>query len=217
MARDAGGGGDGTSLRGRLHRSRWEVDDLRTRPSGPVLGRALALLLVLAGAAALVHPAIRAVLGGAPGALSVVVGVTLLFVLVDPLGVLRRVENRVLASLLETLFPTTADAGDAPADVVAELQSLLPTLPWLDRLALRATAWLLLVSPVLAVGSPRPFPLLDRDDREAVTRAWGTSRFVPLRALFTLVKGTLAMVHFEREAVLDEVGWTPSDSGYGEG
>jgi hypothetical protein len=184
---------------------------------GLLLGRALALLLILAGVASLVHPLTRAVLGGAPGVLAVLAGSTLLFVLVDPLNLLRRVETRVLGAFLETLFPETAGAGADPVDVAGDLQGLLPKLPLLDRIALRGGAWLLLVSPILLVPSLRPFPYLAREDREAVARAWAQTSLVPMRALFTLMKGTVAMVHFERDAVLEEIGWTPADSGYEEG
>lgn len=199
-----------TALRDRVRRR-------VPRPGLATLGRASALLLVLLGLATLLHPGSRAVLGGAPGVLSVLLGSTLLFVLVDPLDLLRRSENRILGALLETLFPATADVGADPVDVADRLQALLPALPLLDRLALRFTAWLLLVSPLLLFRSPRPFPLLDRRGREDVCRTLGSTRIVPVRALFTLVKGTLAMVHFERDAVLEEVGWTPADSGYREG
>lgn len=189
----------------------------RLRPAPARVGHALALLLVLLGLTSLLHPVPRAVLGGAPGVAAVLVGTFLLLVLVDPLDLLLRVETRVLGALLETLFPTTADAGGDPVDVAHRLHALFPSLPLLDRLALRFTAWLILVSPLVVVPSLRPFPVLDREGREKVTRVLGSTRIVPVRALFTLVKGTLAMVHFEREAVLEEVGWSPADSGYREG
>lgn len=187
------------------------------RPGVATVGRAASLLLVLVGLVTLLHPIPRSVLGGAPGVAAVLSGLVLLFVLVDPLGVLRSVETRALAALLETLFPETASAGADPVDVADRLHGLLPSLPLLDRLALRGGAWLLLVSPLFILPSLRPFPFLAREDREAVARAWAQTSIVPFRALFTLVKGTVAMVHFERDAVLDEIGWTPADSGYGEG
>lgn len=197
----------GSALGGRVRRR-------VTSPGLSTLGRAAALLLVVAGAVALLHPVLRSVLGGAPGVLAVLVGTGLLYVLVDPLGLLRRVEYRILGALLETLFPETADVGGEPVAVAERLHRLFPALPLLDRLAIRATAWLVFFSPVLVVPSLRPFPLLGQGDRQAVTSAWGSTRIVPLRALFTLVKGTLAMIHFEREAVQDTLGWSPSDSGY---
>jgi hypothetical protein len=120
-------------------------------------------------------------------------------------------ERRWRDALFAAMIPRTAEGTDelpglSELDLTSFWHNLDRTAPPLLRLGLRASVWLLTFAPLLVLGTPRLFPALPAEKRDALLRRAAGSRLYLLRQLVAAVKALacLAYLHDPRVRSLVE-------------
>lgn len=123
---------------------------------------------------------------------------------------LTTIERRWARTALETMFPSTTIRGADVVDSGDALEGVCQTVPARVALGLRASVWLLTISPLLVAFRFRTLASLAAEEREKIVLKLLAHRSYLLRQLALLLKAFGALIFVAAPGVRESIVGRPS-------